>query len=217
VLRLIRWTATGLVVVLALMWGVVWMARDAPAGHAAMLVSAVAAWTRPSPPSLETGLGGPFSLVDSNDRPVTDQSFPGKWMLIYFGYTYCPDVCPTTLQTISNVLDQLGDKAAQIVPLFITVDPERDTPAAVGQYVTLFDPRLIGLTGTTLQVDAAKSAYRVFSRRVNAPTGDGYTVDHSSYIYLEGPDGKVKALFKDGMTEADMVVAITAAMSQRGK
>jgi protein SCO1/2 len=165
---------------------------------------------------METGLGGPFNLVDSNNRPVTDQTYRGKWMLIYFGYTYCPDVCPTTLQTISNVLDQLGDKAAKIAPIFITVDPERDTPEAVGQYVALFDQRFIGLSGAPGQVAAAEAAYRVYSRRVNLPKGDGYVIDHSSYIYLAGPDGKLKTLFRDGMTEADMVVSIEAAMSQRG-
>jgi protein SCO1/2 len=165
---------------------------------------------------METGLGGPFDLVDSQDHPVTDQTYRGKWMLIYFGYTYCPDICPTTLQTMSNVLDQLGDKGAQIAPIFITVDPERDTPAAIGQYVALFDPRFIGLTGTPRQVTAAEAAYRVYSRRVNLPKGDGYMIDHSSYIYLDGPDGKLKALFQAGMTDVDMVIAITAAMSQRG-
>ncbi len=215
-LRFIRWTATSLVVVLALAWGVVWMAQSNPDGRAAVLAQAVSGWIHPRPKVMETGVGGPFSLIDAKGQSVTDQTYRGKWMLVYFGYTYCPDVCPTTLQTISNVLDQLGENSARIVPIFITVDPQRDTPAAVGQYVALFDPRFVGLTGTTDQVANAEAAYRVYSRRVSSPKGDGYVVDHSSYVYLEGPDGKLKALFQDGMTEADMVIAITAAMSQRG-
>ncbi len=192
------------------------MAQADPDGRAAVLVKAASGWMHPTAPVMETGLGGPFDLIDSSGHPVTDRSFRGKWMLVYFGYTYCPDVCPTTLQTISNVLDQLGDKAIQIAPIFITVDPERDTPAAVGQYVALFDQRFTGLTGSAAQVAAAEATYRVYSHRVNAPGSKSYVVDHSSYIYLDGPDGKLKALFQDGMTEPDMVIAITAAMSQRG-
>ena len=215
-LRLIRWTAASLAAVLALAWGVVWMAQADPDGHAALLVRNILAWSQPLPPALHPGLDLSFSLVDSHGRPMTEQTYRGKWMLVYFGYTYCPDVCPATLQTISDVLDQLGDPAAKIVPIFITVDPERDTPAVIGEYLSLFDQRFVGLTGTLGQVADAKATYRVYSRRVNSSRGDGYMIDHSSYLYLQGPDGKLKALLKDGMTEADMVVAITAAMSQPG-
>ncbi len=158
------------------------MAQADPDGRAAVLVKAASGWMHPTAPVMETGLGGPFDLIDSSGHPVTDRSFRGKWMLVYFGYTYCPDVCPTTLQTISNVLDQ----------------------------------RFTGLTGSAAQVAAAEATYRVYSHRVNAPGSKSYVVDHSSYIYLDGPDGKLKALFQDGMTEPDMVIAITAAMSQRG-
>jgi protein SCO1/2 len=192
------------------------MAQADPDGRAAILFHGIAAWTRPLPPAPALGAGLHFSLTDSQGRPVTDQTYRGKWMLVYFGYTYCPDVCPAMLQTISDVLDQLGDQAAQIVPIFITVDPERDTPVVIGGYVSLFDQRFIGLTGTPRQVADVEATYRVYARRVNSPKGDGYMIDHSSYLYLQGPDGKLKALFKDGIMEADMVVAITAAMSQRG-
>jgi cytochrome oxidase Cu insertion factor (SCO1/SenC/PrrC family) len=215
VLRFIRWSATSLVVVLAVAWGVVWMARDDPGGRAAGLVRLIADRFGDHASPVESGVGGPFSLVDSNGRPVTDQTYRGKWMLVYFGYAYCPDICPTTLQTISSVLDQLGNKAVQVVPLFITVDPERDTPAAIGQYVALFDPRLIGLTGTPAQINAAEAAYHVYSRRVVSKGDGAYMVDHSSYVYLMGPDGKLTTVFQAGTSEADMVEKMDSAISGR--
>ena len=212
-LRLIRWTASALVVLLALAWGVVWLARADPDSRAASLLRTVASFARPAAPAMPTGTEAAFSLVDPQGHTVTNRTYRGKWMLVYFGYTYCPDVCPTTLQTISNVLDQLGDKAAQIVPIFITVDPDRDTPKIIGDYVALFDSRLIGLTGSPAQINQAKSAYGVFSRRAASGTDGGYLIDHSAYMYFVGPDGKLRALFQAGTTEADLVTAIGAAMS----
>jgi cytochrome oxidase Cu insertion factor (SCO1/SenC/PrrC family) len=212
VLRLIRWTASLLVVLLAALWGVVWLARTNPDSHAASLLRTLAGQTAPA---MTAGTEGAFNLVDPRGQPVTDRTFRGQWMLVYFGYTYCPDVCPTTLQTISSVLDQLGDQAARIAPIFITVDPDRDTPKIIGDYVALFDSRLIGLTGSPAQIAEAKSAYGVFSHRASSGGQGGYLVDHSSYMYFVGPDGKLRALFPAGATEADIVVAIGGAMAGR--
>lgn len=135
-------------------------------------------------------VGGPFSLVDHTGRSVTDKDFRGRYMLVYFGFTYCPDVCPSALQVIAAALQKLGPKADRIVPLFITVDPERDTPAQLADYVKSFDPRLVGLTGTPREIDAAAKAYRVYYKKVQDDKSTaGYTFDHTSMIYLMDPNG----------------------------
>jgi cytochrome oxidase Cu insertion factor (SCO1/SenC/PrrC family) len=195
-LKLIRWVSTGLIAVLAIAWGVVWLAQRAPDGNAARVVRWVQAQMTPPGPNANPGtnLGGPFSLTDMHGRAVTDSTYRGRWMLVYFGYAFCPDVCPTELQSISTALDELGPDAAKIVPLFITIDPARDTPAALAQYVRLFDDRLIGLTGTPEQVAAAAHAYRVYYAKVPMPDTQAYLMDHSSFVYLMGPDGKFRAL-----------------------
>jgi protein SCO1/2 len=135
-------------------------------------------------------VGGPFSLVDHTGRKVTDQDFRGRYMLVYFGFTYCPDVCPSGLQVIAAALQKLGAKADRITPIFITVDPERDTPTQLAEYVKSFDPRLVGLTGTPEEVDAAAKAYRVYYKKVqDEKSTAGYTFDHTSIIYLMDPNG----------------------------
>jgi protein SCO1 len=140
--------------------------------------------------------GGPFALIDGEGHAVTDQSFPGKWLLIYFGYTYCPDVCPTSLNRVAEALDRLGPDGAEVQPLFITVDPERDTPAVLRDYVKVFDPRLIGLTGSPGAIAAAAKAYRVYYRRTDQGSGaPDYLIDHSALTYLVDPKGAVVAYF----------------------
>ena len=135
-------------------------------------------------------VGGPFALVDGDGKKVTDQDFRGKYMLVYFGYTFCPDVCPTSLNTVSDALDKLGPKADRIQPLFITVDPSRDTPAVVKQYAAAFGPRIQGLTGTPAQIEAVGKTYRVYYKENRTSGGSNdYTMDHSSVLYLMGPDG----------------------------
>lgn len=210
-LRVIRWSATGLIVIVAACWAIVWMARADPGSRAAMLIRSL---TTPPEQTQTAAIGGAFDLVDASGKPVTDRSFRGRWMLVYFGYAYCPDICPTMLQTISTALDQLGTKAAQVAPVFITVDPERDTPAAIGQYVALFDQRLIGLTGTQAQISEAESAYRVSSRRVSLKGDGAYMVDHSSYAYLMDPKGNLAALFKADVSASDMAGSVIAAMQE---
>jgi protein SCO1/2 len=141
-------------------------------------------------------IGGPFSLTDHTGKRVTDRDFRGRYMLVFFGFTFCPDVCPSGLQTIAAALDKLGPKAKEITPLFITVDPERDTPAQLATYVESFHPRLVGLTGTPAEIDAVIKAYRVYAKKVVDPKSTaGYTFDHSTFIYVMGPDGAYRTHF----------------------
>jgi protein SCO1 len=138
-----------------------------------------------------TPAGGPFSLVDGTGAIITDQTFRGRWELVFFGYTYCPDLCPTTLSTIADALHELGPLAAQIQPIFVTVDPRRDTPEIVGAYVKNFDPRIVGLTGSPEAIAAVTAEYKVYY--AVHKTGDGpddYLMDHSGFVYLMNPEGK---------------------------
>lgn len=149
-------------------------------------------------------IGGPFTLIDQSGKMVTDADFRGKYMLIYFGYTYCPDVCPTSLSTMANALDELTPaQLDKVVPIFISVDTERDTPAALADYVPNFNDKLIGLTGTEEQIKSVARAYKTYYAKVNEDDKDGnYLMDHSSITYLMGPDGKYVAHFSHG-TPAD--------------
>ena len=136
-------------------------------------------------------IGGPFSLLEPDGTNVTDQTFAGKPMLVYFGFTNCPDVCPAGLQIISAALDKLGPKADGITPLFITVDPERDTPQVLGEYVKSFNPRIIGLSGSPQDISAVTRAYRVYVNKVpNDKEPARYGVDHSSFMYLMNAKGE---------------------------
>ena len=134
-------------------------------------------------------VGGPFSLIDQNGVRRTDQDFHGRHMLVFFGFTYCPDVCPTTLAILSAALDEIGPAAENIVPVLITVDPARDTPEALKLYLSSFGPNFVGLTGTEEEIAAAADAYHAFYEIVEGE-GDDYTLNHSTAIYLMGPEGK---------------------------
>jgi len=134
-------------------------------------------------------VGGPFALLDQNGDTKTDADFRGRWMLIYFGYTHCPDVCPTSLALMSEVMTHLGGRAARIVPIFISVDPDRDSPRALKQYLAAFGTPIVGLTGPKSHIASAVSEYHVFVRKRPLP-GDQYAVDHSGVIYLMDPNGK---------------------------
>ena len=135
-------------------------------------------------------IGGPFTLEDGAGKPVTDRDFRGKYMLVYFGYTFCPDVCPTTLNAVADAMDKLGIASSHIQPLFITVDPKRDTPAVVKQYAAAFGPAILGLTGTPEQIAQAAKEYRVYyAEHRTGPGPNDYAMDHSSVLYLIGPDG----------------------------
>jgi protein SCO1 len=140
------------------------------------------------------GVGGPFHLEDQNGKPVTDQDMKGRPFLVFFGFTHCPDVCPTTLFDMSQVLHKLGPEADRTGALFITVDPERDTPAVMKDYLSNFDPHLIGLTGDQASIDAAVREYRVYAKKVPLQGGD-YTMDHTAIVYLMDKNGQFVAPF----------------------
>ena len=149
-----------------------------------------------TPGPAATGIGGPFALVDGDGRPVTEANFAGEPTLVFFGYTHCPDVCPTTLDAISQTFKALGpDK--RVRALFVTLDPERDTPAVMKDYLSSFDPRIVGLTGSQAAVDRVAHEYRVYAKKV--PTGDGdYSVDHTGVVYLmDGRGGFVESFNPD--------------------
>jgi protein SCO1 len=139
-------------------------------------------------------LGGPFTLTGADGAAVTDRSFPGKFLLIYFGYTYCPDACPTALSNVAGALAKLGPAADRLQVLFITVDPRRDTPQVMGDYVKAFDPRIVGLTGTPEQISAVAREYKVYVSP-HAEEGKDYLVDHSSFLYLMNPQGRFERIF----------------------
>lgn len=161
-------------------------------------------------------LGGPFSLTEHSGRAVTDADYRGRFLLIYFGYTFCPDVCPTELQVMAQVMDRLGSEGERIQPAFVSVDPERDTVPHMAAYVAQFHPRLIGLTGTPEQVAAVARAYRVFYRKSAGSDPAYYTMDHSSFFYLVNPDGSFATVFRGGTSPDDMAQAIRSRLSARG-
>ena len=159
-------------------------------------------------------VGGPFSLTDQDGRKVTDKDFLGKYMLVFFGYTYCPDICPTELQVMSAALDNLGAKADEIQPIFITFDPQRDTPEVLKQYVTNFHPRFIALTGTPEEIAVAAKAYRVFYSKIENSSGpDTYLMDHSTITYLMDREGKFLKHFSYSTDAAALALALEKAIA----
>jgi protein SCO1 len=152
-------------------------------------------------------IGGPFMLTTGDGRVVTDRTFRGRWMLVYFGYTHCPDVCPTTLLSVAQMLEKLGPVADNIQPIFVTLDPERDTPEVMAEFTKAFDPRIIGLTGKAAEIAAVAKDYRVFFKKVKGNDGDDYFLEHSSYIYVMNPDGRYVTLFSHDQIEASDDVA----------
>ncbi len=184
-------------------------------GLAVVLLVAGSLWLKAGP-APDTGqnetkplsfdLGGPFTLTDAGGRPVNEASWPGKLLLIYFGYRFCPDICPTTLQTIATAVDRLGPDGEKVQPLFITVDPARDRPEMLPAYVGLFHPRLIGLTGTPDQIAAIARLFRVYYHKVDSADPETYTIDHSAFSFLVGEHGKVLKIFGHE-TSADAMAA----------
>jgi protein SCO1 len=151
-----------------------------------------------------SAIGGRFQLVDQNGRTVTNTVLEGKWLLVYFGYTHCPDACPTALNNISVALKDLGAERNQIRPVFITIDPARDTPQVMKAYVTAFDAPILALTGSAAQVAKAASDYRVYYAKHPEPDG-GYSMDHSSIIYVMDPKGRFTASFSGEDAPSEMV------------
>lgn len=169
-----------------------------------------------APPIGRALVGGPFSLVDQTGKRVTDQDFRGRYMLIYFGYTYCPDVCPASLQVISAALDRIGPDAGNVTPIFITIDPARDTPAKIGEYVKSFHPGFVGLTGSASEIAAVLKAYRVYAKKVpDEKEPSAYTMDHSSVVYLMGPDGDLVTFMADSTKVDTLATQLRKALAQK--
>ena len=167
--------------------------RDTPRGAAGTL--------------LASAIGGPFHLVDQEGKTVTDADLRGKWSLVYFGYTHCPDACPTALNDISIALDELGPKRAAVRPVFITVDPERDTSEVLKSYVTSFDAPILALTGTPEEIAQAAKGYRVYYAK-HPEVGGDYSMDHSSVIYVMDPEGRFTATFTPESSPEDIAARL---------
>jgi protein SCO1/2 len=187
------------VIGLAIAGGLGWAISDLMEPGGGMLVAGLRNATAPA-------IGGPFALIDDTGKPRTDTDFRGKLMLIYFGYTHCPDACPTTLQDMADALAKVGPTADQIAPIFITIDPARDTVSYLKGYAEQFDPRFVALTGSDAQVAAAAKGYRVYYRK--AGDQPNYLMDHSSIVYLMGRDGKFLTHFTPDTTPDQMAAAL---------
>jgi cytochrome oxidase Cu insertion factor (SCO1/SenC/PrrC family) len=151
----------------------------------------------------QADVGGPFQLTDQHGKRVSDKDFRGRYMLIYFGYSFCPDVCPTTLAVIAQALEKLGDRSRRVTPIFITIDPERDTPKVLDDYMKAFGPNFVGLTGSAAEIKDAEKKYRVYAAK-KPLEGGNYGMDHSSVLYLMGPDGKMVSFYDEAVSPDDL-------------
>ena len=159
-------------------------------------------------------IGGAFTLTDNTGKHVTDQDFHGKYTLVFFGFTSCPDICPAGLQLIAGALQKLGTKAQLITPIFISVDPQRDTPEKLAAYVKNFDPRLVGLTGTPEEIAGVAKAYKVYYAKVpSKERPDNYTMDHTSIIYVMDPKGEFVTHFTPSTSVDDMAAKLDKIVS----
>jgi protein SCO1/2 len=169
----------------------------------------------PKPAQELVTIGGPFALIGPDGQTMTDRSFPRQWLLVFFGYTFCPDLCPTTLSDIANAMDALGPYAKRVTPLFVTVDPKRDTPEILKTYTANFDKRIVGLTGSAAAIAAVLKAYRVYAAERPAEDGKGPTLfDHSGTIYLMKPSGAFATVFNAGLPGHELAKGIKAAIEE---
>jgi len=159
-------------------------------------------------------VGGPFELTDHNGRRVTDKDFRGRLMLVYFGFTYCPDICPAGLQVVTAALEKLGIDTNRVVPIFITVDPERDTPEQMKQYVSSFHKTFVGLTGSKEDIAKAAKAYRVYYRKVQDESLSDYTMDHTSFLYLMDAGGQFITHFPHSISPDKLAERLAAAIEK---
>ena len=180
-----------LLLVAALIGGVLWYESNKVPGLGRVVTTG------------QADVGGPFRLTGQDGKSVTDQDFRGRYMLIYFGYSFCPDVCPTTLSVMAQALEKIGGRSRQVAPIFITIDPERDTPKVLDDYMKAFGPSFVGLTGSVDEIKAVEKKYRVYA--VKKPLeGGNYGMDHSSVIYLMGPDGKLVSFYDEAISPDDL-------------
>ena len=180
-----------LLLILALAGGVLWHESRQVPGLGKVVSTGIA------------DVGGPFRLVDHSGKTVTDQDFRGRYMLIYFGYSFCPDVCPTTLGVVAEALQKLGSQGQRVVPILITIDPERDTPKVLADYVKAFGPQFVGLTGSVEAIKDVEKKYRVYATKRPLEKG-GYGMDHSSVLYLMGPNGKLVSFYDEAISPDDL-------------
>jgi len=224
-LRTIRAVSLLLVLLLGGVWAYAWASRAPGEGMAEAFAGRIGRLFGAEMPVPSAGggvqlaqsvsLGGPFSLTDHTGRAVTERDFAGRWMLVYFGFTYCPDVCPTELGAMAAALDALGPAGEAVVPALVTVDPERDGPEQLADYVSRFHPRLVGLTGTPEQVAAVARLYRVYYAKARKPGMTEYLVDHSGFTYLVGPDARVRRLFRPDTSPEALAAAVSAQLAGR--
>jgi len=198
-------------------WLVVWQSHQDKSRLLEMRQQASQVQPQQDVPPNTANIGGPFALTNQDGKHVTDADYRGKYLLVYFGYTYCPDMCPTGLQSISRALDQLGSEAAKVQPLYITIDPDRDTPAKLKDYIASFHPRIVGLTGSPPQIAAAAKAYQVYYKRGEQVDEHDYMMDHSSLIYLMNPDGKFITTFNEETDPVAMVKVLREQMAAKAK
>jgi protein SCO1 len=161
---------------------------------------------------LGSAIGGPFTLVDQDGKTVTNTALEGKWLLVYFGYTHCPDECPTTLNNIALALKDLGATRSEVRPVFITIDPARDTPQVMKNYVAAFNAPILALSGSAAQVAKAADAYRVYYAKHPEAGGD-YSMDHSSIVYVMDPKGRFAASFSDQDSPTQMAARLQKLLS----
>lgn len=178
-------------------------------GAAVIAVGVFALWQPPASPQVATAveIGGPFELVDQDGQTVTDETFKGEPTLVFFGFTHCPDICPTALFDMSQMLEALGEDARKVQALFITVDPERDTPEVMKAYISSFHPSIQGLSGSPAQIASVMKGYRVFAQKVPTQGGD-YTMNHTAIIYLMDKNGKFVAPFDLKRPPAEAAAAL---------
>ncbi|MDB5369280.1 MAG: photosynthetic protein synthase [Roseomonas sp.] len=220
--RVIRSLVLLLVIALGAAWAAAWFGRQPGEALGDAFLRHVAALTgRDAPPTTAAGLqlptgvtlGGPFRMTNQDGRSVTQADFGGRLLVGYFGFTFCPDVCPTELGAIANAMDLLSpSEAERAMPLFVTIDPERDTPALIKSYVANFHPRMVGLTGTPEQVAEMARSFRVYYAKASRPEVSEYLMDHSSFIYLIGADGRVRSLLRAQSSPEDIAAAIRASL-----
>ena len=158
-------------------------------------------------------VGGPFTLTAHTGERISDEAFRGKFMLVAFGFTHCPDVCPAELQVMTAALESMGPEAERVQPLFITIDPERDTPAHLADYMAHFHPRLIGLTGSAEEIAEVADAYHVWYEKVQEGDSTDYVMDHTSITYLMGPDGEFVQHFSFGTSAETLAEALSTAVN----
>lgn len=213
-LRVVRWSAiTGIVILLAAI-GIFEFApgvRELVLPRSDQPVAAGAGDTVSVPAGVP--IGGAFELTDDKRHTVTDADYRGRWMLVFFGYTNCPDECPLTLQEMATTLHDLGPLADRIAPLFITVDPARDTPERLASYLENFDTRITGLTGSDQQIAAVAKAYRVYYEPGHHEESGADVVSHSTFLYLMDPSGKLNALFSQDVPPEKLTAALRTRLS----